>query len=149
MYTARVPAKTKSNSIFFTRTLIIEFALVSSRAQHPVIHGPWNFIHALEKRRRVIDFHAECDQKFFFSIFTGCLNSIASSSRWCLCLKPRLCERRVFIATQEVWNEHSCIRSLRARKVPISNLYLQMIRDFMLFESGFLYLTAIDALSLY
>lgn len=66
-YTQRVPGGTKILFLYFTRTLIIEFADVSIRVQNPVIHRPWNFIHALEKRRRVINFHTQCVIRNFLS----------------------------------------------------------------------------------
>jgi len=129
-----VPAKNENSIYFlFTRTLIVEFPNVPIWAQHPVINRPWNFIHALEKRRRVIVFRSECEIRIFFLIFTGWRNSIASSSREC-CLKPRLRVSRVFMAAQEVWNEHLDIRCLYFKW--ISNLYPQIIWDFMVFEGG-------------
>lgn len=111
-YTQRVPGGTKILFLYFTRTLIIEFADVSIRVQNPVIHRPWNFIHALEKRRRVINFHTQCVIRKLSLIFTGWRHSIASSSRLC-CLKPRLRVFRVFIAGWEVWHEqeYSLVRT--------------------------------------
>lgn len=114
------------------RTLIVKFPNVSIWAQHPVINRARDFIHALEKTRKVVIFHAGWVITKFFVIFTGWRNSIVFT--------PLLFETSIACAPRFYGSprrlERALIYSQSAREVVISNLHSQIIGDFMVFESG-------------